>query len=81
MCDDHIGLCPHTPGGDPHEPADAPAAQSQSDALAKHILNGWASAATFCTFTAAALGKGPHRLLARQAAKRRDVTAGTRPAL
>ncbi len=40
MCDDHIGLCPHTPGGDPHEPADAPAAQSQSDALAKHILNG-----------------------------------------
>ena len=41
MCDDHIGLCPHTPGGDPHEPADAPAAQSQSDALAKHILNGW----------------------------------------
>ena len=35
MCDDHIGLCPHTPGGDPHEPADAPAAQSQSDALAK----------------------------------------------
>ena len=20
MCDDHIGLCPHTPGGDPHEP-------------------------------------------------------------
>ena len=40
MCDECIDLCPHTPGGDPIEPADSPEAQSQSDALAKRILNG-----------------------------------------
>ena len=60
MCDDHIGLCPHTPGGDPHEPADAPAAQSQSDALAKHILNGLGFCGHFLHFHGGgASGKAP----------------------
>lgn len=60
MRDDHIGLCPHTPGGDPHEPADAPAAQSQSDALAKHILNGLGFCGHFLHFHGGgASGKAP----------------------
>ncbi len=81
MCDGHIGICPHTPGGDPIEPADAPAAQSQSDALAKHILNGLGFCGHFLHFHGGGASEGAHRLPARQAAKRRDVTAGTGLAL
>lgn len=70
MCDEDIRLCPHEPGGDPTEPADAPEAKSEQDRRAKRILAGLGYCGHYMHFHGGGVsGKAPILcLLAKQPA-------------